>query len=90
MVLKEPSAVSSEPSFHPSVSHLEHMLIHNGGLHDVPPIFVHCRETPSLLRHLGHDVRGAENGLQIEPNALDLQPFVHDFLPNKKVSNLAM
>lgn len=58
----------------------EHFLVLQGLLHDVLPVLVHCGEAPSLLWHLGHDIGGAEDGLQIEPGGLDLQPFIQNIL----------
>ena len=33
-----------------------------------------------LYRHLPHDVVGREDGLEVEPRRLHLQPVVHDVL----------
>ena len=54
--------------------------------HGVPPGFVNSCETAPLLRHLSHDVWGAEYGLQVEPGGLHLQPFVQDLLEEQQFS----
>ena len=54
-------------------------------LHGVPPGLVHHGEAPSLLRHLVHDVRGAEDGLQVQPGGLHLQPLVQDLLQEQQL-----
>lgn len=48
--------------------------------HDVSPVAVHHRELASLLWHLGHDVLGAEDGLQVEPGGLAVQQAIQDHL----------
>ena len=47
---------------------------------DVPPVLVDLCEPPALFRHLGHDVRRGEDGLQVQPRCLNLQPFIEDLL----------
>lgn len=48
--------------------------------HDLPPVAVHRLEESALLRHLLHDVRRGEDGLQVEPLGLHLQPLVDGLL----------
>lgn len=37
-------------------------------------------ESSALFRHLGHDVWGAENGLEVKPGGLHLQPLIKNIL----------
>ena len=49
-------------------------------LHDLLPVAVDGLEEPSLLGHLLHDVLRAEDGLQVEPLGLHLQPLINRLL----------
>lgn len=60
------------------------MLVKHGRLHDVTPVLVDGGEATTLLRHLGHDVRGGEDGLEVEPGGLYLQPLVQYILERDK------
>eukprot|EP00964_Phaeocystis_antarctica_P055483 scaffold32640_cov63-Phaeocystis_antarctica.AAC.1 len=51
-----------------------------GGGHDLAPQPVDLREALRLRRHLPHDVLGREDGLEVEPDALALEPLVDDLL----------
>lgn len=52
-----------------------------GGVpHNILPVLVHDLEQPALLRHLLHDVLRGEDGLQIQPLGLHLQPLVNGVL----------
>lgn len=48
--------------------------------HDVLPVAVHDAKLASLHRHLGDDVRRAEDGLKVEPSNLTLDQGVEDVL----------
>ena len=45
-------------------------------LHEVLPLFVHDGEVLCVLRPLPRDLRGAEDGLQVHPVPLHLEPLV--------------
>lgn len=52
-----------------------------GGVpHNILPVLVHDLEQPALLRHLLHDVLRGEDGLQIQPLGLHLQPLINGVL----------
>lgn len=51
--------------------------------HDVFPGFVDSLEKPSLFWNLLHDVLRGEDGLQVKPLSLNLQPFIYSFLDTK-------
>jgi len=48
----------------------------DGELHDLLPVAVYNLEEASLLRHLLHDVLRREDGLEVEPLGLHLEPLV--------------
>eukprot|EP00982_Pelagococcus_subviridis_P004766 29337-Pelagococcus_subviridis.AAC.11 len=48
--------------------------------HRLPPRRVHGFELSPLGRHLRHDVVRPEDGLEVQPSVLTLQPRVHDLL----------
>ena len=62
------------------LEHHEYVFVDDALLHDVPPVLVDRGEAPTLLRHLSHDIRGAEDGLQVEPGGLHLEPLVQHVL----------
>lgn len=49
-------------------------------VHNVPPVPVHSLELASFLRHLLHDVLRTEDGFQVQPLGLNLQPLIYDLL----------
>lgn len=52
--------------------------------HDLLPVFVNRFEEPPLLRDLLHDVFRREDGLQVKPLGLHLQPFIYGLLDTKQ------
>ena len=48
--------------------------------HDVLPVAVDDEEETAFLRHLLHDVLRTEDGLQVEPLGLHLEPLVDRLL----------
>ena len=48
----------------------------DGELHDLLPVAVYNLEEASLLGHLLHDVLGGEDGLEVEPLGLHLEPLI--------------
>lgn len=56
------------------------------GFHDVSKRFIHSHEPPALLGHLGHDVGRAEDGLQVQPRGLDLEPLVQNLLQQQQLA----
>ena len=51
----------------------------------VPPVLVDGGEAATLLGHLRHDVGRAEDGLEVEPRGLALEPLVEDVLKRHQV-----
>ena len=66
------------------LEHGQHRLVHHRLLHDVPPVLVDRREATTFFRHLRHDVWRAEDGLQIQPRRLALEPLVENVLQGHK------
>ena len=58
----------------------EYVGLRLGGRHDLAPEPVDLREALRLLRHLAHDVLGREDGLEVEPDGLALEPLVDNLL----------
>ena len=56
------------------------MWIPDGVLHDVLPVAVDSLKESSLLGHLLHDVLRREDGLEVEPLRLHLEPLVDGVL----------
>lgn len=56
----------------------------NAVSHDLLPVFVNRFEEPPLLRDLLHDVFRGEDGLQVKPLGLHLQPFIYGLLDTKQ------
>ena len=70
-------------SWHPSSflsERVTYLGIFGGVFHDIFPVFVYDEEEASLLGHLLHDVLWGEDGLQVEPLRLHLQPLVNRVL----------
>ena len=57
-----------------------------GSLDNVPPVLVDLSEATAFLWHLGHDVRGGEDGLEIEPGSLYFEPFIEDLLDQQQLA----
>ena len=58
--------------------------ITDGVSHDVLPVAVHCAKQAAFFRHLLHDVLRGEDGLQVQPLGLHLQPLVDGLLDTDK------
>ena len=61
-------------------AHHQHLGVLQALLHRAPPRRVHGLELAALVRHLLHDVVGAEDRLEVEPLLLALEPLVDDLL----------
>lgn len=56
----------------------------DGVAHDVLPVLVHLLEQLALLWHLLQDVLGGEDGLEVEPLRLHLEPLVQRVLQQEE------
>lgn len=61
-----------------------HLWILHTVLHHVLPDLVNSLKELPLLRHLLHDVCRTEDGLQVEPLGLHLEPLVYGVLDTDK------
>ena len=62
----------------------EYLRVLNAVPHDLLPVLVNSLEKSSLFRDLLHDVLRGEDGLQIKPLGLHLQPFIYGLLDMKQ------
>ena len=46
----------------------------------LPPVLIDSRKASPFLGHLRHDVGRAEDGLEVEPSGLTLEPLVENVL----------
>ena len=54
--------------------------------HYISPCFIHSCKSSAFLGHLRQDVWRTENGLQIQPRGLDLEPFIQDLLKQQELA----
>lgn len=60
--------------------YLWHLWVVHTVFHDIPPMLVYNLKKTALLRHLLHDVLWTEDGLQVKPLTLYLQPLIYSVL----------